>query len=77
MSFAQINIHRTLPVINNYVVVPDGDQRNTVTRAAALAAISGSSSYKVSTIVDPYVVELPSQNIQSNTSDYYATLRNI
>ena len=77
MSFETINIHRTLPVINNYVAVPDDDQRNAVTRAAALNAISGSTSYKVSTIVDPYVLELPAQNVQSNITDYYQTLRNV
>jgi hypothetical protein len=77
MSFETINIHRTLPVINNYVAVPDDSERNAVTRSRAVNAIQGSTSYKVSTILDPYVIELPAQNIQENTPDYYETLRNL
>jgi hypothetical protein len=74
MSLETIYIHRTLPIINGFVAVPR-DTRNQVTRAAALNAVSGSTSYRIRNANDPWVLELPRQNVQENISDYHQTLR--
>ncbi len=77
MSFATISIHRTLPVINGYVAVPDDSFRNQITKDEAVAAVPGASAYRVTSIRDPYVVELPGQNPSGAAPDYFGTLRDL